>query len=824
MGRVRFLLLIVVLIGLSACRLTRNIVTHEFVLDQVNRIDEPIGSWIFGDLKGSEEDFLITTDTMPMNLYAIYVQHMSGRTVSQINVGAKVRGLRVLTDPRDASHWLFYSYNDQQSVAVSASQYQWKIPLQRVEKVFEGVARTDRHLGNPNVEWFALIYPEHLADIDGDGRLELVCRMLDGYTVNPRGLVVYDFETGRIKWRFDTSTSFNSVLFDDFDNDGSKEFILSNYAFKNNPEFKHGMNDMSGWIIVLNASGEMLYSQKEFDGYGQIHLTADDYNQDGIIEIYAVNTTWGSDNIRNSVSILQWSGERLKKNKSWALPSTFERSMVAPILNVMDNAGTRRLLLVDKGAGLVVLNQDLETVPHEYRDFVKTIMAVDDLNQDGAKEILLQTHDNYFVILDNKYTQRARIKNPFTDSDAVSAHIIKAGYGNDRMIAIVSPKEVRYYKYKLLPISVLIWRVVEKLWLFFVISLFFTIVALVIHNRRRRRMFVLATNTLSQGLILLSTKNRINFSNQYVRELVSKESGTDLPIRLNSLRKSLPEVYRALVEFCSSALHTKTVEIKLGEDRLEHKVTLFKLYGLRKRYMITLIPLRQYSDAAQDKLVWADIARRLSHHVRRHITNILLALNPLRQNDEGTGNADEYIDIIRDEIDKIRVFTHAFQRFTELKDYDLKCQDIVPSVEHCLSRIHIPENIHLIKNWKLSSVEAFIEPIRFEEALTNMINNALEAMPDGGTLHLTIKTLTHHESPKGALTVLVEIEDSGIGIPEKYMEEIWRPFFTTNQSGTGIGIPESKKIIDSMGGCLDISSEEGVGTVISIWLKGPNHE
>lgn len=809
---------------MSACRLTRNIVTHEFVLNKVNRIDEPIGSWIIGDLKGSEEDFLIMTDTKPMNLYAIYVQHRSGRIVSQINVGAKVRGLRVLTDPRDASHWLFYSYNDQRSVTVSASQYLWKIPLQRVEKDFESISRTDRHLGNPNVEWFAVIYPEILADIDGDGRLELVCRMLDGYTVNPRGLVVYDFETGRIKWRFDTSSSFNSVLFDDFDNDGSKEFILSNYAFKNNPEIKHGMNDMSGWIIVLNSSGEMIYSQKEFEGYGQVYLAADDIDQDGSIEIYAVNTTWGSDNIRNSVSVLKWSGERLKKNKSWALPSTFERTMVAPVLNVMDNAGTRRILLVDKGAGLVVLNQDLETVPHDYQDFVKTIMAVDDLNQDGTSEILLQTQDNYFVILDNKFTQRARIKNPFPDSDAVSAHIIKTGYGNDRMIAIVSAKEVRYYDYQLLPLSILTWRVVDRLWPIVTLGLLLALIAFMILYFRRRRMFVIATNTLSQGLILLGTKNRINFSNQYVRELVGKESGTEQPARVNSLRKSLPDVYRELVDFCSGALHTKTVELKLGEDRLEHSVTFFKLYGLRKRYMITLIPLRQYSDAAQDKLIWADIARRLSHHVRRHITNILLALNPLRQREDSASNADEYIDIIRDEIDKIRIFTHAFQRFTELKDYDLKCQDIVPSVEHCLSRILIPENVQLIKNWKLSSVEAFIEPIRFEEALTNMVNNALEAMSDGGILHLTIKTLTHHESPKGALTVLVEIEDSGIGIPEKYMEEIWRPFFTTNQSGTGIGIPETKKIIDSMGGSLDISSEEGVGTVVSIWLKGRNHE
>ncbi len=74
------------------------------------------------------------------------------------------------------------------------------------------------------------------------------------------------------------------------------------------------------------------------------------------------------------------------------------------------------------------------------------------------------------------------------------------------------------------------------------------------------------------------------------------------------------------------------------------------------------------------------------------------------------------------------------------------------------------------------------------------------------------------------LRVLVEIEDNGIGIPEKYKEDIWKPFFTTNQSGIGIGIPETKKIIDSLGGIMDIQSEEGVGTTVSFWLKGNSNE
>ena len=92
-------------------------------------------------------------------------------------------------------------------------------------------------------------------------------------------------------------------------------------------------------------------------------------------------------------------------------------------------------------------------------------------------------------------------------------------------------------------------------------------------------------------------------------------------------------------------------------------------------------------------------------------------------------------------------------------------------------------------------------------------------MPSGGYLQITAKTVASQESPKSDLRVLIEIEDNGNGIPEKYMEEIWKPFFTTKQSGTGIGLPESRKIIESMGGMITLHSEEGVGTTVSIWLR-----
>jgi len=228
--------------------------------------------------------------------------------------------------------------------------------------------------------------------------------------------------------------------------------------------------------------------------------------------------------------------------------------------------------------------------------------------------------------------------------------------------------------------------------------------------------------------------------------------------------------------------------------------------------MILLSAQGNVYDSNAEKVQWAEISRRLSHRVRRHISNILLALNILEKNSDLAEQSDKR-EMIKNEVDQIKRFTQAFQRFTEMGEYQLKQIDIVPWLENSINRFHFPANIEVVKDWSLASLPALIEPIRFEEVMINILTNAIESMPEGGTLRISLSACNDK-------TVLIEIEDNGTGIPEKYLTDIWKPFFTTKQSGTGIGLPEVKKILNSMQGEIELISEEGIGTTVSILLKG----
>lgn len=819
MKKLSMLLALCIGLLIPACQLSERFTDHELLLDYVFRFSEKCHQRAFHDLKGDEVDYFIQASEFAANYNYLLMSTQSGKNISQLNYGTKIRGFKVLTEPKEKDRWLFVTYNDQKRTTLTGYGYEWKRTLQRVEKRFEGIERTFEEGEPRNREWYGNIEPLFIEDIDADGRLELVCRGNDSFSHNPRGLITYDFASGKIKWRFVLNTFLYSVLLGDFDGDGTKELICGNIVQKNSAQVLEGMDDANGYLMVLNPEGKLLYYEKAFDGFGSINLAAEDTNADGIKELFALSTTWGNAENPNEVSALTWTGKKLVRGKTWTLAGNSERFWDKNLLNVMDREGKKLFLLPAKNRAMVVLDEQFNELNSKFGDQVQLVWDVQDIDQDGDKEILLQTVDNRFVVLDKNLKKRAEILNPFPTDPQVNADIVKTGLGKDCRIAIYSETEVRYFAYKAVPLPARVLRTVKANLIPISLALLGLILLLILLTLHRERIFQLTIDSIQQGIIVLSSKDRITHLNSYLMRLLQDEKGKlpgKSPRYLSSL---LPEVQHTLQSFRGAKAQEYSTEMPIGAKNIRHNLVFFKLHGVLRRYMILLKPEQLPAECLHDKLAWADDARRLSHNVRRHITNVLMALKPLQENGL-KAEEKKLVEIIRSEIDKISVFTHAFQRFTELRDTDLKLQNVIPSVEHSLAKIVIPPNVQLIKDWTLKSVESQFEPIRFEEAFSNLINNSLEAMPEGGILHVSVKHYPLHSGPQGDLSVLIEVEDNGRGIPQKYLDEIWQLFFTTKQSGTGIGLPETKKIVESMGGTIVVESEEGKGTVVSIWLRG----
>ena len=92
----------------------------------------------------------------------------------------------------------------------------------------------------------------------------------------------------------------------------------------------------------------------------------------------------------------------------------------------------------------------------------------------------------------------------------------------------------------------------------------------------------------------------------------------------------------------------------------------------------------------------------------------------------------------------------------------------------------------------------------------NLFLNALQAMPDGGVLAITAREEADLAGAKAPL-VVVEINDTGHGMPQQVLEHLFMPFYTTRENGTGLGLAISHRIVEEHGGAIDVVSEQGKG-------------
>ncbi len=104
---------------------------------------------------------------------------------------------------------------------------------------------------------------------------------------------------------------------------------------------------------------------------------------------------------------------------------------------------------------------------------------------------------------------------------------------------------------------------------------------------------------------------------------------------------------------------------------------------------------------------------------------------------------------------------------------------------------------------------------QLEQVFRNMILNALQAMPNGGELILS------SEAAEGG--VKVTVEDTGVGIPEEALNQIFVPFFTTKTKGTGLGLSIVQKIVENHGGRISATSVPEQGTTFEIFLPICSH-
>ncbi len=168
----------------------------------------------------------------------------------------------------------------------------------------------------------------------------------------------------------------------------------------------------------------------------------------------------------------------------------------------------------------------------------------------------------------------------------------------------------------------------------------------------------------------------------------------------------------------------------------------------------------------------------------------------------------------------------SFARGVEGERNPLQAGHIITEIEK-VAKETFPRNIEIRTDIQKDLFTISGDATQLHQVVMNLCVNARDAMPDGGTLSVSAKNFfidenysrMHTEAKIGSY-IIVEVSDTGTGIPPKRLDRIFEPFFTTKEfgKGTGLGLSTALAIVKSHGGFINVYSEVGKGTTFRVYL------
>jgi len=170
----------------------------------------------------------------------------------------------------------------------------------------------------------------------------------------------------------------------------------------------------------------------------------------------------------------------------------------------------------------------------------------------------------------------------------------------------------------------------------------------------------------------------------------------------------------------------------------------------------------------------------------------------------------EFLEIVDEEINSSNKIINDLLSFSRVGKPAVSPSGIERVIDDAISHTQIPENVELAKNVDPGLPQVEVDAAQIRQVFINIINNAVQAMPDGGKLTI--------EAGKNDGFLGVNIVDTGIGIPGEAIGKIFDPLYTMKAKGIGLGLAVCKSIIDRHEGRIEVESSVGKGTAFAVKL------
>jgi two-component system, sporulation sensor kinase B len=228
--------------------------------------------------------------------------------------------------------------------------------------------------------------------------------------------------------------------------------------------------------------------------------------------------------------------------------------------------------------------------------------------------------------------------------------------------------------------------------------------------------------------------------------------------------------------------------------------------GLIERYK-----MRKEIQRAEKLNTLGELAASIAHEVRNPLTVVKGFLQLMQQEEEGKKH--EYLSLVLSELGRAEsiitdYLNFAKPQFEKMEEFLLR--HVLLEVVMLLDPLAAKQGVQLERSFDESDFSLYTDRNQLKQALVNIIKNAIEATPEGGTVTINTQSNPQHAS--------VYIVDTGKGMTPEQLSRIGTLFYTTKDKGTGLGTSVSLRIIETMKGKVSYDSKPGAGTKVTLTL------
>lgn len=346
---------------------------------------------------------------------------------------------------------------------------------------------------------------------------------------------------------------------------------------------------------------------------------------------------------------------------------------------------------------------------------------------------------------------------------------------------------------------------------------------------------------INSGLIAIDLKGEITFANRlaatmlgYKRdELISKnvceffENDEESQKCLRSLFIPGKKIDDKEIKFKKK--NKRSIFVGLNVSPIHDENNHFDGIILLFRDLTEIRQLKQQIERMERLALLGELSAGIAHEIRNPLAGIKASAQVLEEGINDENLQSQIVSRMIREVDKANRLLKEFFKFAKPTKPNLKFHDpeLILDGIYLLLKPKLQKNgIEFLSEIDPEIPQVYIDETQIEQVLVNLFLNSIDAMPNGGKLKIRAykKSLNIIKNYRDSLKsnnrslnyVIIEISDSGLGIPKGDLEKIFNPFYTTKSNGLGLGLSICSRLTEENSGKIDVNSEQGKGTTFTL--------